>query len=152
MSPVLSFDLGGCRLQSVWRTPCGQHIGPVGRTSAVDFGQFSTSASWPKSKLAEVEIGRSRNWPKSKTPLRNVLHLLRDLFRDLQLCCSRGKTFLRESFHCPRTRTTQICSTINSNRRSWRTTSALSFMTLFLRELLHLPFQICKVSMIIFVK
>ena len=24
------------------------------------------SASWPKSKLAEVEIGRSRNWPKSK--------------------------------------------------------------------------------------
>ena len=25
----------------------------------------STSASWLKSKLAEVEIGRSRNWPKS---------------------------------------------------------------------------------------
>ena len=22
--------------------------------------------NWPKSKLAEVEIGRSRNWPKSK--------------------------------------------------------------------------------------
>ena len=26
----------------------------------------STSKNWPKSKLAEVEIGRSRNWPKSK--------------------------------------------------------------------------------------
>ena len=26
----------------------------------------STSKHWPKSKLAEVEIGRSRTWPKSK--------------------------------------------------------------------------------------
>ena len=30
--------------------------------------QNSTSKNWPKSKLAEVEIGRSRNWPKSITP------------------------------------------------------------------------------------
>ena len=36
-----------------------------------DFGQLAEveigrSRNWPKSKLAEVEIGRSRNWPKSK--------------------------------------------------------------------------------------
>ena len=35
-------------------------------TSANSTSDNSTSASWPKSKLAEVEIGRSRNWPKSK--------------------------------------------------------------------------------------
>ena len=28
----------------------------------------STSKNWPKSKLAEFEIGRSRNWPKSNWP------------------------------------------------------------------------------------
>ena len=41
-----------------------------------DFGQFDfgqqaeieigRSRNWPKSKLAEVETGRNRNWPKSK--------------------------------------------------------------------------------------
>ena len=36
-----------------------------------DFGQLAEveigrSRNWPKSKLAELEIGRSRNWPKSK--------------------------------------------------------------------------------------
>ena len=28
--------------------------------------EIGRSRNWPKSKLAEVEIGRSRNWPKSK--------------------------------------------------------------------------------------
>ena len=35
-------------------------------TSANSTSDNSTSASWPKSKLAEVEIDRNRNWPKSK--------------------------------------------------------------------------------------
>ena len=49
---------------------CVLHLtgGSVGgcSTSANSTSDNSTSASWPKSKLAEVEIGRSRNWPKSK--------------------------------------------------------------------------------------
>ena len=28
--------------------------------------EIGRSRNWPKSKLAEIEIGRSRNWPKSK--------------------------------------------------------------------------------------
>ena len=40
-------------------------------TSASSTSDNSTSASWPKSKLAQVEIGRSRKWPKSKLIGRN---------------------------------------------------------------------------------
>ena len=40
--------------------------GPTLRGTHPLWSQNSTSNNWLKSKLAEVEIGRSRNWPKSK--------------------------------------------------------------------------------------
>ena len=42
--------------------------GPTLRGPHTLSSQNSTFKNWPKSKLAEVEIGRSRNWPKSNWP------------------------------------------------------------------------------------
>ena len=38
---------------------------PKSKLAEVEIGR---SRNWPKSKLAEIEIGRSRNWPKSNWP------------------------------------------------------------------------------------
>ena len=48
------------------RGPTLSRFGPPPSQSHLLWSKNSTSKNWPKSKLAEVETGRSLNWPKSK--------------------------------------------------------------------------------------
>ena len=59
------------------------------------WSQNSTSKNWPKSRLAEVEIGRSRNWPKSNWPNSKKKSWLKSKLAEVELAELEKKSWLK---------------------------------------------------------